>query len=351
VKHTLVASALLIAAAAALAAPHAARQQAPAPAATQAPAPAPKAQVSEPIRVPVNLVNVIATVLTRREKLVTDLERKDFHVKEDGQEQEIEFFSRETDLPLRIALLLDTSNSIRERLEFEKDAAIEFVHNTIRRKKDLAFLMIFDNEPAVVRDYTDDTSLLTDSVQKQRAGGGTALYDAIFQASEKLAQSPAPPDNSAVRRVIVVITDGDDNLSRRSRGAAIEAAERTGAAVYCISSSTAWVSAAETSDGKKQVQRKYVKEEEDKVLDEFASETGGRAFYPYSVDDLGQSFQDIGEELRNQYSLAYVPPNRTADGKFRKIHVEVDRKGLVVRTRKGYYALAPASPTPAPGNQ
>lgn len=329
----------------------AAPQQAPpAPPAAQAPVPGPPvagppAVAGQPIRVPVNLVNIIATVVTRREKLVTDLEKSEFQVREDGQEQKIEFFARETDLPLRIGLLLDTSNSIRERLEFEKDAAIEFLHNTLRRKKDQAFLMIFDNEPAVIHNYTDDASALTEVVQRQRAGGGTALYDAIIQASEKLDQSPPSPDGSAVRRVIVVISDGDDNLSRGSRGAAMEAAERTGTAIYCISSSTEWVSLAETSDPRKQVQRKYLKGDADKVLDEFASQTGGRAFYPYSVDDLGASFQDIGQELRSQYSLAYIPPNRPADGKFRRIQVDVTRKGLVVRTRKGYYAQpSPTNP-------
>ena len=333
-----IAIALLLLAAGGLVAIPRSQQSPPAP-----PAPGPRAS-GQTITVPVNLVNIIATVLTRRDKLVTDIDKAEFRVFEDGKEQKIEFFSRETDLPLRIGLLLDTSNSIRERLEFEKDAAIEFLSNNLRRKKDQAFLMIFDNEPSVIRDYTDDAGMLTEAVQRQRAGGGTALYDAIIQASDKLAQAPQPADNSAVRRVIVVITDGDDNLSRAARGVAIEAAERTGAAIYCISSSTEWVSAAEQSDPHKRVERKYLKGDADKVLEEFAGETGGRAFYPYSVDDLGQSFQDIGEELRSQYSLAYVPPNRPADGKFRKIRVEVARKGLVVRARKGYYALPPEPP-------
>jgi VWFA-related protein len=309
-----------------------------------APPPAGQRAAGETIRIPVNLVNIIATVVTRREKLVTDLERSEFKVSEDGQQQKIEFFARETDLPLRIGLLLDTSNSIRERLEFEKDAAIEFLHNTLRRKKDQAFLMIFDNEPAVVQNYTDDAGALTEAVQHQRAGGGTALYDAIIQASDKLADAPQPADHSTVRRVIVVITDGDDNLSTAARGAAFEAAERAGTAIYCISSSTEWVAREQVTDPNKRVQRKYLKDEADRVLEEFASQTGGRAFFPYSVDDLGQSFQDIGEELRNQYSLAYIPPNRPPDGTFRKIQVEVSRKGLVVRARKGYYALPAQRP-------
>jgi VWFA-related protein len=308
-----------------------------------APAPAPRPS-GQTITVPVNLVNIIATVVTRREKLVTDLDKSEFRVFEDGKEQRIEFFSRETDLPLRIGLLLDTSNSIRERLEFEKDAAIEFLSSNLRRKKDQAFLMIFDNEPSVIQSYTDDSSRLTEAVQRQRAGGGTALYDAIIQASDKLSQAPQPADNSGVRRVIVVISDGDDNLSTGSRGAAIEAAERTGVAIYCISSSTEWVSAAEQTDPHKRVERKYLKSDADQVLVEFAAQTGGRAFFPYSVDDLGQSFQDIGQELRSQYSLAYIPPNRPADGKLRQIKVELARKGLVVRTRKGYYAVPPQPP-------
>jgi VWFA-related protein len=317
--------------------------QAPTTSAPQAPA----QQPSEPRasgqsrQVIVNLVDIIATVVNRREKFITDLEKSEFRVLEDGQEQKIDFFSRETDLPLRIALLLDTSNSIRERLTFEKDAALDFLATNVRRRKDLAFLMIFDNEPTIIQDYTDDVGKLTDAVQRQRAGGGTALYDAVVKASNKLAEAPIPPDGSTVRRVIVVITDGDDNLSDLSRGDAVEAAERAGVAVYCISSSTEWVSAETQSDSKRQVERKYLKTDADKVLDQFSSETGGRAFYPYSVDDLGQSFQDIGTELRSQYSIAYTPTNRAADGRFRKIKVEVSRKGLTVRTRKGYYARRP----------
>ena len=322
-----------------LAASLAAQQTPPPPPETAAPPSQDERISGQTIRVPSNLVNIIATVVTRREKLVTDLDRAEFKVSEDGQEQKIAFFARETDLPLRIGLLLDTSNSIRERLEFEKDAAIEFLHNTLRRNKDQAFLMIFDNEPAVVQNYTDDAGRLTEAVQRQRAGGGTALYDAIIQASSKLADAPQPADHSAVRRVIVVITDGDDNLSAAARGAAVEAAERAGAAIYCISSSTSWVAPEEYSDAKRRTERKYAKDDADRVLDEFASQTGGRAFFPYSVDDLGQSFQDIGEELRNQYSLAYVPPTRPLDGSYRKIRVDVTRKGLVVRARKGYYAL------------
>jgi Ca-activated chloride channel family protein len=301
----------------------------------------------------VNLVNVIATVLNRRQKFVTDLEKPDFQLSEDGRQQEIQFFSRETDLPLRVGLLLDTSNSIRERLKFEQEAAIDFLHNTIRRKKDQAFLMIFDNEPSIVQDFTDDVGILTEAIQKQRAGGGTALYDAIQLASQKLSTVSAPPGaaNAAIRRVLVVISDGDDNLSGHSRSESVEMAQRGEVAVYCISSSTDWVSSTEESNAAKRVDRKLHKTENDAVLEQFSDETGGRVFFPYKLDDLAASFQDIGDELRSQYQLAYAPSNKLFDGKFRRIRLEVIRKGLNVRARKGYYATQASGAASTPGDR
>ena len=291
------------------------------------------------IRKEVRLVDLVVTVLNRRQKFVTDLQRENFTVLEDGQPQEIRYFSRETDLPLRIGLLLDTSNSIRDRIKFEQEAAVDFLYNVVRRKKDQAFLMTFDNEPSVIQEYTDDLGVLRDAIYKQRAGGGTALYDAVHLACQRLASAPLPSAESReVRRVLVVISDGDDNLSSRARGEAIEMAQRAGVVIYAISTSTQWVSATEEKDPAKRVDRKYHKEAGDKVLEQLAEETGGRAFFPYRVDDLAQSFLDIGDELRGQYSIGYVPTNKAADGKFRSIRVNVDRKGLSVRARKGYYA-------------
>lgn len=332
--------------------------QQPQPAASPAPAPSqapPQANGQKPaqagnIVTRVDLVNVVATVLNRRQRFVTDLEKADFHILEDGRPQDIQFFSRETDLPLRVGLLLDTSNSIRERIKFEQEAAIDFLHNTIRRKKDQAFLMIFDNEPSIIQDFTDDLGLLTEAIQKQRAGGGTALYDAVELASRKLAAVSAPPGaaNAAVRRVLVVISDGDDNLSSHARGESVDAAQRGEVAVYCISSSTDWVSSTEESNPAKRVDRKFHKTENDDVLEQFADQTGGRVFFPYKLDDLAASFQDIGDELRSQYQLAYAPSNKVFDGKFRKIRVEVARKGLNVRSRKGYIATRAAIGAPVP---
>jgi Ca-activated chloride channel homolog len=316
------------------------------PAATQNPAPAaphtqtPVAPTTEPpIRVTTGLVHLVVTVMDKHHRLVTDLDRSDFKISENGVPQEIRFFGRETDLPLRIAILLDTSNSIRERLEFEKGAAVNFLTDVIRRDKDMAFVMTFDNEPQVIQDYTDQLYLLTAAIQDQRAGGGTALNDAIYMAGEKLEKAPLlPRQASDLRRVIVVISDGDDNLSDHAFSDAIEQAVRSEAVIYTISTNTNWV-AIDNPDKPK----KYNMDPGDKVLRDLAQQTGGHAFFPYSVDDLAESFTNIGTELRSQYFIAYSPVNPPVSGQYRKIDVTTNRKGLIVRTRKGYYAAGSAS--------
>jgi Ca-activated chloride channel family protein len=294
----------------------------------------------------VNLVDVLFSVVTKREKLITDLTRDDFKVFDDNVQQEITSFSQPTDLPLRIGMVLDTSNSIRDRLKFEQDAAIDFLFNALRRGRDQAFLMTFDDGPQVIKEFTGDGGELRDTILKQRAGGGTSLYDAVYTASEMLLnKSPLPPGpNPDVRRVLVIISDGDDNSSNRSRGEAVEMAQRAGVIIYAISTSTEWVNAEEEKDPAKRINRKFEKGEGDHVLDQLAAETGGRAFFPYWIDDLGQSFLDIGDELRHQYALAYSPTGRTPDGKYHTIRIQVDRKNVIVRARKGYYSV----PIPVP---
>ena len=313
----------------------AASPQAP-PAPQVPPPPGQQGQQKIPtIRSTVSLVHLVATVTDRRHNFVTDLEKGDFKVQEDGVPQEITSFGRETDLPLRIGLLLDTSNSIRPRLNFEQDAAIDFLTGVLRRNKDMAFLMTFDNEPEVVQDYTTDVSVLSAAIRRQRAGGGTALHDAIFKAADKITNPPLPKTgNPDVRRVLVVISDGDDNLSDHALSDAIEAAIRAEAAIYSISTNTDWLSLSGSTP------RKMHLEPGDRVLEQFAEQSGGRVFYPYKVEDLEQSFVDIGTELRSQYFIAYVPSNSQTNGRYRRIIVDTDRKGLTVRTRKGYYATS-----------
>jgi Ca-activated chloride channel homolog len=293
----------------------------------------------------VNLVDVLFTVLNHRNKLVPDLEKADFKILDDNKLQTIRYFSRQTDLPLRIGLLMDTSNSIRDRLKFEQDALVSFLYNVIRRNKDQAFVMTFDDEPSVLQAFTDDAGRLRDQIIATRAGGGTAAYDAIYDACQKeLSHPPRPPGDQpdVVRRVMILISDGEDNLSSHTRAEAIEMAQRYSVVIYTISTSTQWIQLSQT-DPDRLANRKTHLTDGDKILQDLAEETGGRAFFPYHVDDLDQSFQDIGDELRNQYSIAYNPTNYILNGKYHKIRIEVpDHKGYQVRARRGYYARANA---------
>lgn len=303
----------------------------------QRPAPPPPDGQRPDIVVIGDLVNVVFSVFDRRGRFVTNLERENFRVFEDNVEQRIEFFSRETNLPLRIALLLDTSNSMRPRMRFQQEAARDFLHNVVQRHRDQVFLMTFDSEPAVVQDYTDDLNDLQEAIFRQRAGGATSLHDALYEAAERLLRAPLPAgDNPELRRIIVVISDGEDTIvSGRSLPAAIEMAHKAEVAIYAISTNTEWTSISTGGT------TKYHKTPGDKVLETLAEETGGRVFFPYRVEDLAKSFLEIGDELRSQYSIAYVPADRTPDGRFRRVKIEVNRRGLNIRGRKGYFAPRP----------
>jgi VWFA-related protein len=306
------------------------------------------------LSIQVNLVDVLATVLNRRNKLVPDLTQDDFKILDENAQQTIKYFSRQSDIPLRIGLLMDTSNSIRDRIKFEQDAAVNFLYTVLRRGKDQAFAMTFDDEPQMVQGFTGDTGLLRDQIIKTRAGGGTAVYDAIFDACAKhLSNPPRPPGDQPdiVRRVMILISDGEDNLSDHTRGEAIEMAQRTGVVIYTISTSIQWVTTTAEKDCRATGTCKYHLTDGDKILQGLAEETGGRSFYPYHVDDLDQSFQDIGDELRNQYQITYNPSNFVPNGKYHRIKIEVPKfNGYQVRARRGYYArpngIGPAT-TPA----
>jgi Ca-activated chloride channel family protein len=341
--------------------PAAPAQTAPPPHASPPVAP-PQGQQGEKVAPPqtphivqvVNLVDVLFTVLNRRNKLVPDLQKEDFQVYDEKFPQDIRYFSKQTDLPLRIGMLVDTSNSIRDRIKFEQDASINFLFSVLRRGRDEAFVMTFDDEPQVVQAFTSDAGLLRDQIMQTRAGGGTAIYDAIYEACQsQLSHPPRPPGDQpdVVRRVMILISDGDDNLSTHTRGEAIEMAQRTSVVIYTISTSTQWIQLSQT-DPDKLASRKTHLTEGDKILQDLADETGGRAFFPYHVDDLDQSFQDIGDELRNQYSIAYMPTNYVLDGRYHRIRIEVpDHKGYQVNARRGYFARAnregAAQPTPS----
>ncbi len=274
----------------------------------------------EPIRVRVNLVNVLFTVTDKKSRLVLDLTKDDFRVLEDHKPQTIRFFSRETDLPLRIGVLIDTSNSIRDRLHFEQEAAIDFLQETLRPGKDLAFVVAFDVEPQLLQDYTDDVEKLAQAARNLQAGGGTALYDAVFFACKQKLLILPPPE-PYLRRVMIIISDGLDNQSEHSREEAIAMAQRAEVTIFAISTN-----------------RSGLTERGDKVLKRMAEETGGRAFFPFEARDLAANFQEISRELRSQYSLAYVSTNDKMDGTLRTISVEPLEKNLRVRAKNGYFA-------------
>lgn len=278
------------------------------------------ARSSRTIRVTSDLVNVLFTVYDKKNRMVVDLTKDDVRVLENDKPQSVRFFSRESDLPLRIGILIDTSNSVRERLHFEQEAAIDFLTATVRPGKDMAFIVGFDVEPQLVQDYTDDEEKLSQAVHGLQAGGGTALYDSIYFASkEKMLYFPPP--EPYLRRVLIVISDGRDNQSRRSRDEALAMAEHGEVIIYAISTNRSGVS----SQG-------------DKVLNYLAHETGGRAFFPFAASDLAENFQEISRELRSQYSLAYVSSNTARDGTLRKISIEAHNKDFRVHSKTGYFA-------------
>jgi len=267
----------------------------------------------------VTRVNLLFTVADKKGRFVTDLNKDDFEIKENKKDQSILEFTAESNLPLRLAILIDTSNSIRERFRFEQEAAVEFI-NSLMRPEDKAVVVSFDTSAELVADLTNDNEALAKAIRNLRPGGGTAMYDAIlFACRDKLMQDQP---RHKFRRAMVVISDGEDNQSRYSRDQALEMAQKADVVVYTISTN---ISRAPT-DG-------------DKVMKYYAAETGGLAFFPFKVEDLSQSFENIANELRHQYNVLYRPEPLKTDGLWHNIDIRVKgRKDLVVRARKGYYA-------------
>jgi len=268
----------------------------------------------------VDEVNVVFTVTDKRGHLVKDLTQNDFRVYDDSKPAEsIRSFTRETNLPLRVGLLIDASNSVRDRFKFEQEAAIEFLNQIIRMKSDEAFVIGFDTTPEVTQDFSDSTEALSHGVRMLRPGGGTAMYDAIyFACRDKLMKDKS---SGATRRAIILLSDGEDNQSRVSREEAVEMAQRAEVIIYTISTNVSGL-----------------KLRGDKILEHFAEETGGKAFFPFKIQDVSNAFSEISDELRSQYDVSYKPADFVPNGKYRKIEILADNKKYKVRARKGYYA-------------
>ena len=265
-------------------------------------------------------VNMLYTVSDKKGRFVTDLTRDDFQIVESKREQKILEFTAESDLPLRLGILVDSSNSIRDRFRFQQEAAIEFVNQVVRPRQDKAVIVSFDSAAELVADLTGDTDVLSKAIRGLRPGGGTAMFDAMFFACRDKLMQDQP--RHKFRRAMIVLSDGDDNASRYTRDQALEMAQKADVVIYAISTNNTKID----RDG-------------DKILRYFADETGGVAFFPFKVQDLSQSFENISNELRHQYNVLYRPDPLKTDGLYHKVDIKVKgRKELVVRARKGYYA-------------
>jgi Ca-activated chloride channel family protein len=269
----------------------------------------------------------------KNKNLITGLQRGDFAIFEDGVQQEVTFFSDEkTNPPVYVGVLMDTSPSTAGKMDFSKRAAKDFIYTVVRLRKDKAAFMTFDNEVNLRQDFTDKLDLLDTAVDKvKKVGSQTALYDAIWQFSdEKLRNAPG-------RRVIVLITDGDDTFSRADLKDAIDIAQRTETTVFAISTKAGFLGSVPG------VEAGTVKDEGDKYLTELCEKTGGAAFFTGDMLALEKSFKKISEELRSQYIITYRPANQNYDGRERKVEVRFTDKAKAdqyrIRAKSSYRAV------------
>jgi Ca-activated chloride channel family protein len=268
----------------------------------------------------VDEVNVLFIATDKHGKFVRDLNQNDFTILDDHKPPSaIINFRREVDLPLELGLLIDVSGSVNSRFDFEQNAATSFLQHTLRAHFDKAFVVGFNTHSQLVQDFTDNVQLLSTAVHKLQDSGGTALYDAIYRTCKEKFLKDRP--DHPVRKAIVIVSDGEDNQSEVSRAQAIEMAQRAEVIVYAIS-----------TDDSGLVMRG------DRVLEQIAEATGGRAFFPFKMKDITHSFAAIEDELRSQYVVSYKPADFDADGRYRSIEISALKKDLQVRARKGYFA-------------
>ena len=264
-------------------------------------------------------VNLVFTVTDGRGHFVTDLPQQQFGLLDDGRPPaRVVRFQQQSNLPLRVGIMLDTSNSIRARFNFEQQAAIDFFLQ-ILHPADRAFVEGFDVQTEIPQDYTNRIDLLDTGIHKLRPGGGTSLFDSLYKTCRD--QMLTLKDTTAVRRALVLVSDGDDDYSRSQEPDAIKMCQRAETIVYTIS----------TNVGPS-------KDKGDEVLQRIADATGGRAFFPTRMEDMATGFANVEQELRSQYALEYVPADFKQDGAFRTIYlVSLDQR-YQVHARKGYFA-------------
>jgi len=276
------------------------------------------------IRVGVNEVNLIFTVTDKHGEYIPNLQLNDFALLDDQKAPaRVNSFHQQINLPIRVGVLVDTSTSIRTRFQFEKQAATEFLLQTVKAKSDRAFVMGFDATPTVYQDWTNNIDGLESGVNRMHPAGGTALYDAVYMACRDKLQDIARGQEPA-RKAMVLLSDGEDNQSHVYPDEAIKMCQRAETIIYAIS--TNWT----PSRGKG-----------DKALQQMATETGGQVFFPPSVEEISQSFTKIQEELRSQYALTYTPADFKENGAFRSIYLFCNDRRYTARARKGYFAPKP----------
>ena len=313
------------------------------------------------ILVKVKVVNALATVRDKHGQIISNLTKDDFILKEDGRPQTIRYFSRESDLPLTLGLLVDTSLSQRWVLEQERAASYTFLDEMLRQDKDLAFIIHFDYEVELLQDVTSSRKQLGDALGQlqipgalagsrprgsgpgggRRSGGSTTLYDAVYLASNEVLKQQAG------RKAIIILTDGVDTASKVTLAAAIEEAQRTDTVVYPIlfydiqsyyspGGFGGWPGSGRRGG---RIPRFPVENYPNgkKILEKLAKETGGRLFTVSKKEPIDKVYSQIEDELRSQYSIGYTPEKDAHPG-YRKIKLTTKAKGLIVQTRAGYYA-------------
>ena len=265
----------------------------------------------------------VFTVTDKRGHFVTGLKQQDFGLLDDGRRPErIISFTQQANLPLRIGIVIDTSNSIRSRFQFEQQAATEFLLQVLRPRQDAAFVSGFDVRVDLAQDYTNSVDKLSTAIEKLRPGGGTAFFDAIYQTCRD--QMLTVTSNDTIRKALIVVSDGEDNYSRVQEQEAIKECQRADTLVYTISTNVS-----------------PSRDKGDEVLERLSEATGGRTFFPTKIEDVSKGFHDIEEELRSQYSLRYRPSGLQQDGAFRTIYLSTLDQRYHVRARKGYFAPRP----------
>jgi VWFA-related protein len=307
--------------------PMAPQQPASQPPAQQQPVPQEQvpdqSQATETLHLFSREVDLFFTVTDKKGNFVTGLQQQNFGMLDDGRPPErVIRFVQQTNLPLRVGIMIDTSSSIRQRFPFEQQSAIDFLLQ-VMHPADRAFVEGFDVQTDIEQDFTNRIDLLDSGISRLRPGGGTALFDSLYKTCRD--QMLTLQQTTDVRKALVLVSDGDDDYSRASEEDAIKMCQRAQTIVYTISTDTS-----------------PSKDKGDDVLQKISDETGGQAFFPTRIQEVAQGFLNIEAELRSQYSLVYVPSNFKQDGSFRTIYLQCLDARYSVRAEKGYFAPRPA---------